>query len=789
MDCSVSDEQLWSWFDRNAPELDEHLAHCPRCRARAAQFRGIIDAVHTEHDVTEHVIPDSIGSYRIVRVIGEGGMGIVYEAEQQMPRRAVAMKVLKRRETLEEPLERRFEEEMQALARLRHAFIGTIYEAGQTPEGLRYLVMELATGAPLDEYCRRHELSKKECLLLFEKICQAIDHAHKQDVIHHDLKPTNILVDDEGNPKIVDFGLARVTSIDGVIHNDRNGVVIGGTPAYMSPERVRGAPEGDCPTSDVYSLGVVLYQMLTGTLPNDLGSGANGNVGSCEPTDAEPAATPRLSQDLLAVLRKAMARMPERRYVTVASLLRDVQRCIHGDVPQARHASPLYVAGRRLRRHWLFVSALAVLLAVLGITVQRDLARRDTLDPAEGRRIAMRIMQDLEEGRGRAAATALPELVELYPDLPDTSLVCAQVKYWTNPYALDATKQYLADQLALDPGRQWWCRLLQSEVYRAADATRSPDTPPRGRRWEESRSAEVWYLRSLATLDMATRLACAREAVAVDSTSEFARARLTRLERATGQWEAALAGADQLITRGADRWEWTEFKGDTYMIMDQPGNAAAQYAGLIELNPGLAEPYRRRGHALLLQGEVSEAHDAYCQAIARDTRPPRDPWLYYERAVCRRALGDRPGAVADLTEARRLLGKPSRVDAALYVLHAEAGRTDEAGNIIGLASQFADERELDRIFAFLGNAVTADVPIDESRTPAERCAAYYWVGEKTLLGGDHAAADEYFRQALEVDVICDPRRFPEPLSERILARWRLSAGRAELAGVPLPEKD
>jgi serine/threonine protein kinase len=182
MGCGVSEEQLWSWIDRDAPELEEHLAVCPECRARAAELRAGIETVASVSEETPRHLPEQIGSYRIKRLLGEGGMGVVYEAEQQAPRRTVALKVLKYGSAPDDHQIRLFQRETEVLARLTHPAIAAIYEAGQTEEGQHFFAMELAPGVPLGECVRRQQLPLDRRLELFHKICQAVDYAHRHDV-------------------------------------------------------------------------------------------------------------------------------------------------------------------------------------------------------------------------------------------------------------------------------------------------------------------------------------------------------------------------------------------------------------------------------------------------------------------------------------------------------------------------------------------------------------------------------------------------------------------------------
>ncbi|MEN8165277.1 MAG: serine/threonine-protein kinase, partial [Acidobacteriota bacterium] len=214
--------------------------------------------------------PKRIGPYRVLKVLGEGSLGQVYLAEQEEPVfRQVAVKVLKPGLDSEEVLTR-FEAERKAMALMSHSGIVRVLDAGTTERGLSYLVMEYVDGLPIIEYCDTHKLSVNERLTLFCEICRAVHHAHQRGIIHRDLKPSNILVTEEDGqplPKVIDFGIAK--AIEQPLTDSAPMTIQGsflGTPEYMSPEQAAGELDIDI-TTDVYALGVTLYELLTGVLP------------------------------------------------------------------------------------------------------------------------------------------------------------------------------------------------------------------------------------------------------------------------------------------------------------------------------------------------------------------------------------------------------------------------------------------------------------------------------------------------------------------------------------------
>jgi eukaryotic-like serine/threonine-protein kinase len=357
--------------------------------------------------------PGWVKDYRILRRLGEGGMGLVYEAEQLNPRRTVALKVLRSARHASEHARRLFEREGQALARLKHPGIATIFEAGVAEDGLPFLVMELVNGEPLNEWVKGlgplRSLRKADVegpLRLFRAICEAVTYAHQNGVIHRDLKPSNLIVTEQGTAspletlsgqaplvKVLDFGLARIVDEGGEesLYRTQTAMVQGSLP-YMSPEQARGDGVVDLRT-DVYALGVLLYWMLTRQHPY-LEGGERSLMESLRLI--ETAAPKRFSQwtskwdaDLEAIVLKAIEKEPGRRYDSVAALAGDLDRYL-SDLPiLARPPSTLYQVRMLIRRNragfWGLAAAVA-LLVVFAVTtavqanrirVERDRANQE----------------------------------------------------------------------------------------------------------------------------------------------------------------------------------------------------------------------------------------------------------------------------------------------------------------------------------------------------------------------------------------------------------------------------
>ena len=387
--CGVSEQQLWSWLDRDAPELEAHLAGCPLCRGRAGEIRSLMEVVSFDRPAPLP-LPERIGPFRVIRLLGEGASGRVFEAEQTEPDRRVAVKVLKGGRLAGPDAIKFFVREVSSLARLRHPGIAQIYQAGHTEDGHHWFAMELVEGQSVTDYVFSRHLTVRARLQLFRHICYAVHSAHGRGIIHRDLKPGNLMVTEQDGapqPKILDFGLAH-DDLAGPrkISLTRTGQVVGTLP-YMAPEQARGEHELVDIRTDVYALGVILYELLSGDLPysvpNTSLTKAVKVISEARPARLRGRAA-GVGAELEAITFKALEKDPDRRYLSAAAMAEDVERCL-ADVPVlARPPSAVYLLSKFVKRHRLLTALTATVLGlVLGFSIKVNLDAQRIQQQAE----------------------------------------------------------------------------------------------------------------------------------------------------------------------------------------------------------------------------------------------------------------------------------------------------------------------------------------------------------------------------------------------------------------------
>ena len=386
-------EEAASFLERPLPLIQQDIEEGPRV-PDAESRRPATAADDPFTDEATSLVGQRLGRYTIEKRLAAGGMGVVYLAEQQSPHRKVALKVL-RSEFASPRYLRRFEQEAQVLGRLQHPGIAQIFESGVSDDaaGPRpFFAMELVRGRSLLAYAEAERIGSRQRLGLIVKVCEAVQHAHGKGIIHRDLKPANILVDGEGQPKVLDFGIARATDVDIMRTTLRTdvGQLIGTLP-YMSPEQVAGDPHDLDTRSDVYALGVLMYELLTGRLPYEVHKKAVPEavrvIVSEDPTPLS-VINRVFRGDLETIVSKAMEKDRARRYASASDLAADIRRYLRDEPIAARPPSAGYQLRKLVRRHRLpfalaatvfalvSVSAVVAMLQAARIAWERDRAER-----------------------------------------------------------------------------------------------------------------------------------------------------------------------------------------------------------------------------------------------------------------------------------------------------------------------------------------------------------------------------------------------------------------------------
>jgi tetratricopeptide (TPR) repeat protein len=382
------------------------------------------DALALEREPDEEAQPEAVGPYRIRRILGQGGMGTVYEAEQVKPiSRVVALKLIRRGLDTDAVIAR-FMAERQALALMDHPAIARVLDAGASLDGRPYFVMELVTGVPITEYCRDRKLGIRQVLQLFLAVCQGVRHAHQKGIVHRDLKPSNVLVretDGVAMPKIIDFGIAKAIDASASQAALEPATRIGGaigTPDYMSPEQAGVIPGGVDTRTDVYSLGVLLYEILTARRPYSFSAYTPGEIHRVlrgpdppPPSVAAPDRRRQLAGDLDNIVAKAIAREPANRYPSVEQFADDIRRHLDGEPVVAREATWSYRAAKFGRRHTGAVAVaatLTVLVVGAGVTFAIQAAR------LAAERDRARSAEQLARAQAATAESVVSFLVDLF---------------------------------------------------------------------------------------------------------------------------------------------------------------------------------------------------------------------------------------------------------------------------------------------------------------------------------------------------------------------------------------
>ncbi|MFH1419380.1 MAG: serine/threonine-protein kinase [Planctomycetota bacterium] len=777
---------------------------------------------------------DAVPGYRITREIGRGGMGVVYEALQEGTNRIVALKLILAGPFAAPSTRRRFDREVKLAARLSHPSIVRVLDSGQLPAGQRYYAMEFVDGVSLDGYLALHEPDARTILLLFAEICDGIEHAQACGVVHRDLKPANVLVGDNGKPRILDFGLGKAMD-----HSDVTSLLatsvsapgqILGTLRYMSPEQTAGMSQDVDARTDVYALGVMLFEAMTKSMPYDTRGHPSAVLQRImEEMPTRPTTlSSRVDAEIETILLKALEKDRARRYQTAGEMRDDIRRYLTNVPILAKAPSSLYLFGRKLSRHRRRI-ALAAVVVVLSIGAawggiwweNRGLARQEAIKLTSLRAQMPGILMDIAEGRTERSKLLLEDVVGRGFPLPEARLMLARIDFQAARQA--QRRDQIADSMSrlrrarADGPSAWVFDVLLARMCRQnGDAKQTEQLNARVER-EAPETTEAWYLRSYATLETDETARCAERAVDLDPQHELAWRQLVHSYMLLRRFDDACTAADHLIDLGDDRFGGRMLQGHALMLAQRYELAVAPMTEAIGLAPDSDSAYRERGGAYLCLGRYAEAVEDYTKAA--ELGGPERGWELYKRATPLWMMGKADEAAADYREVIKRLGKAPFASIRLCIVLRHQARElrgqgrleeaqhklDEADSVLGSLDEKGveggDSREggngseggggivrhtawpapiVDCLLGRISPQALLDTAKSQSPGgPGPLCEALYYAGEVCLLNDDPASAQSFFKACVDTGVVFNPGSFPPvPMNEYHLAQWRLSGGDA-----------
>ncbi len=552
-----------------------------------------------------------IGRFVIEAELGRGGMGVVYRALDPGLGRPVALKVIRDPSRAGRDELARFEREARAIARLKHPGIVSVYETGEH-EGEPFIAMELVPGESFEALLRRGPLAPKRVAEIVRAVALALAHAHEHGVVHRDMKPANVLVDQEGAPHVLDFGLARSEGAETQL--TLTGELLG-TPAYMAPEQASGVPGQQGPRTDVHALGAILYRALTGRLPFEA---ENPQALLYKVLTEEPLpprrVNPGIHADLETITHRCMEKEPARRYASAKEVAEELRRFLDGEPIVAKPAGLAERAWRLTRRNrWV-----PLLGAALGLAI-----------------LAVRLVDDGNKRREAAALELAQKANKQLLQTPDEAIETA------------------AEAIALDPKlAQAWAVRGAAQIRKGKldvgiqDSTRAIELDPK--------FGQVWANRAIARFergDLDGARADASEAIALDPELAAAWDARGGARLCEGDLDGAIEDATEAIKRDprlvrawANRGAARDAKGDV-------DGAIADTTRALELDPAVAPAFMTRGAARCKKGEIDRAIEDTTRAIELD---PRFGAAWATRAGARYRKRDLEGALEDATRAVEL---------------------------------------------------------------------------------------------------------------------------------------
>jgi serine/threonine protein kinase len=762
---------------------------------------------------------NAIPRHEIIEVIGCGGMGVAYKALHKELGRDVAIKVMLSGGTSSKASRERFTQEARLAAQLDHPYIVRVLDSEELPSGERFYSMDLVEGRTLSEYLKDTKPDLRKILELFCKLCDAVRHAHEKGVIHRDLKPGNVKIDYEGNPHILDFGLAKRSDYIASQEALKTGLAIPGqiegTLPYLSPEQANTERGKIDERSDVYALGVMLYEAVTGERPHDSTGSKTEVLRSIREDPPIPPSVyrPKMDCELEAIIIKALETDRSRRFQSAAELADNLRAYVDKKpLPIWQERRP-YVFRKWLGRHRAGVGAAAIIVLVLlsglyshYLREQRQFFRlRESIPETQWLLATDRI--DHSHDRARAVFGGCPLV-------PEACLVFAQARYsegkQSNNHNLIADAKNILKRG--DDCWKWAFDMLQAEINPCVEG-QGRDSPLPAETRTRAESAESWYVASYGTLDTQKALEYTRKASQhpidqpiarlVRARAAFLGLQLLEETAAHGgdlrRYDQTVQAAQECIHHGGDRLQWTLFQGRIYTMQERYDQALSCYAQLEKCTTKhneLASIFRHRAVTCLCALDYTGAIEDYTRIT--DLKRGDSAWDLYKRATPHWMAGNLENAAADYrrfsTKWRQLSHALPRLYLVLQELarqHKVHGDTKEASVIESEAieelesarrkaqlSEAAPDKWLGKILDCLAGLLTPDELVDAAHSAGnleQTCEARFYAAEVCRLNGDLAAAREHYKACLDTGLVFDPDSNSfDLMNEYHLAKWRLT---------------
>ncbi len=578
--------------------------------------------------------------YEIVRELSHGGQGVVYQAIQESTKRKVAIKVLLDGPYASNPAKRRFEREIELVASLKHPNVISVFHSGQTIDGRQFYVMDYVRGVPLNQYARDHELTLEDILELFTIVCEAVNYAHQKGVIHRDLKPSNILVDADGTPKVLDFGLAKQLGGPEQTLVSLTGQVVGTLP-YMSPEQARGNPDEIDIRTDVYALGVVLYELLTGHYPYPVvGQMAQvlRHISETEPrpptrsweSDSGVAQRSRrrklrvgacpIDDEVQTIVLKLLSKERRRRYQSAGELALDITRYLAGGPIEAKRDSVGYLLLKAVERHRMRLAVAAAILLMVCVTAYStwsSVRQRTLAHQVDQRNYLLEAQSNIFERNWVKAIESIKLVLDEDPSHLEACLLRVQVLRETG--RADAAYTELR-ALAQDHPDQGAIYHALAEMTAQSNSPESRDYVQRARELVAPGSADGYYLRSLGTIDNEKAIELLDRALEEDPL--YFEARMARAVRHYRRREFDSMRLDAEVARSVrpdDAKVW-HYLGRSLEKLNKMAQAQGAFRTAVRLDPDHFSAHQYLGLCSERLGDIEGALRAYKRCLELDPK-------------------------------------------------------------------------------------------------------------------------------------------------------------------------